>query len=122
MQMLKEIEVAESESNREGARVLPESLAALERLSWNYWWSWAADGASVFRDLDPEIWEECEHNPRLLLARVSEYRPAQMATDPVYIDRVRRLSDCFDQYIGPAESWSNQRGETTITPDRGVAY
>ena len=137
---------------------LPLPLQSLERLSWNYWWSWAADGASVFRDLDPEIWEECEHNPRLLLARVSEYRLAQMATDPVYIDRVRRLSDCFDQYIGPAESWvlmsrlarrikdkrvlrvirrylqagmlsqgpttarSNQHGETTITPDRGVAY
>ncbi len=101
---------------------LPLPLQSLERLSWNYWWSWAADGASIFRDLDPEIWEECEHNPRLLLARVSEYRLLQMATDPVYIDRVRKLSDCFDKYIGPAESWSNQRGETTITPDRPVAY
>src|SRR6266487_3969266 len=101
---------------------LPTPLTPLGWLAWNYWWSWSADGPSIFRDLDPEIWEECEHNPRLLLARVSEYRLAQMATDPVYIDRVRRLSDCFDQYIGPAESWSNKRGETTITPDRGVTY
>ena len=45
-----------------------------------------------------------------------------MATDPVYIDRVRKLSDCFDKYIGPAESWANEGGETTITPDRGLAY
>jgi starch phosphorylase len=42
---------------------LPEPLSALERISWNYWWSWAPDGNSVFRDLDPELWEQCEHNP-----------------------------------------------------------
>ena len=33
---------------------LPAPLIPLERLAWNYWWSWAADGASVFRDLDPD--------------------------------------------------------------------
>ncbi len=37
---------------------LPAPLLPLERLAWNYWWSWAADGESVFRDLDPEIWED----------------------------------------------------------------
>ena len=42
---------------------LPAPLMPLEQLAWNYWWSWAADGASVFRDLDPETWEECEQNP-----------------------------------------------------------
>ena len=73
-------------------QTLPLSLRALDRLVWNYWWSWSAEGPSVFRDLDPELWEECEHNPLLLLAKISEYRLAQMATDPVYIDRVRRLN------------------------------
>src|SRR5919202_2697987 len=71
-------------------RMLPESLRGLERLAWNYWWSWSLDGPSVFRDLDPSVWEECEHNPRRLLAEVSEFRLMQMATDPVYGERVRR--------------------------------
>jgi len=51
---------------------LPTPLQALERLSWNYWWSWSSDGAGVYRDLDAELWDECEHNARLLLSRVSE--------------------------------------------------
>ena len=83
---------------------LPTPLQALERLSWNYWWSWSEDGPAVFRDLDPEIWEEYEQNPRLLLARTSEYRLAQMATDPVYVERVRRLAAAFDHYLeGPEQ-------------------
>ena len=101
---------------------LPPPLKDLERLAWNYWWSWSADGPNVFRDLDPEIWEECENNPRLLLARTSEYRLAQMATDPIYIERVRRLSDLFSEYMAPAESWRPPNGTTDITPERPVAY
>jgi starch phosphorylase len=105
------------------APVLPSPLQALDRLSWNYWWSWSPDGASVFRDLDAEVWNECEHNPRLLLARVSEYRLAQMATDPVYIARVNKLAEGFERYIAnPAESWANSNGHATITPENPVAY
>src|SRR5882762_7592650 len=78
---------------------LPISLQALERISWNYWWSWSFEGAGVFRDLDTQLWDECEHNPRPLLEKVSQYRLAEMATDPVYIERVRRLAEQFDHYM-----------------------
>jgi starch phosphorylase len=82
---------------------LPIPLQPLERLAWNYWWSWSRDGNSVFRALDAELWEECEQNPRLLLSRVSEYRLAQIATDPVYIERVAALAEQLDRYlaVGP---------------------
>lgn len=104
---------------------LPLSLRQLERLSWNYWWSWARDGAATFRDLDPKVWEECEHNPRLLLARTSEFRLAQMATDPTYILRVRRLVERFDEYMIEAQSkqqeWSHDVG-TNFNIQNPVAY
>jgi len=96
---------------------LPAPLMPLEQLAWNYWWSWAADGASVFRDLDPETWEECEQNPRQLLARTNSYRLAEAATDPVYLERVHRICQSFDSYMlsKPVGNWS-------ITPDHPVAY
>jgi len=96
---------------------LPAPLMPLEQLAWNYWWSWAADGASVFRDLDPETWEECEQNPRQLLARTNSYRLAEAATDPVYLERVNRICQSFDSYMlsKPVGNWS-------ITPDHPVAY
>lgn len=75
------------------------SLLPLESLAWNYWWSWAPDGAAVFRDLDPELWEEYEHNPRELLTKVSAYRLAEASSDPVYLERVQRLAQRFDTYM-----------------------
>ena len=97
---------------------LPAPLIPLERLAWNYWWSWAADGASVFRDLDPELWEDCEHNPRQLLAKTSAYRLAEAATDPVYLERVRRIDQSFQSYMNS----SSRLTGSAITPEHPVAY
>jgi starch phosphorylase len=117
--------MSESEPTAEAeqlGRALPETLEALERLSWNYWWSWAADGAALFRDLDPELWERCEHNPRRLLAETSEFNLMRMATDPLYIERVSRLSESFDAYLNPsARTWAGEHAPE-ITDDNPVAY
>src|SRR5882757_3656982 len=99
---------------------LPTPLQALERLSWNYWWSWSADGAGVYRDLDAELWDEVEHNPRLLLSRVSEYRLTEMATDPVYKARISKLAQQFDQYLVSAPTF--QPGASGPTVAHPVAY
>jgi starch phosphorylase len=103
-------------------RALPETLSALEELSWNYWWSWAADGAAVFRDLDPVGWEDCELNPRCLLLEVSENRLMKMATDPVYIERVRALADKFARYMNPQTKTWAQEGASGITHENPIAY
>src|SRR3954468_18587035 len=108
-------EIEHGEISATGQR-LPWPLRPLERLAWNYWWSWAADGAAVFRDLDPAVWEECEHNPRRLLAETSEFRRMQMATDPVYNERVRRLGASFDEYM--AGSSSKGGSARAPVPDR----
>ncbi|MDT7603109.1 MAG: glycogen phosphorylase, partial [Acidobacteriota bacterium] len=106
----------------EAGRALPESIAALERLSWNYWWSWAADGTAVFRDLDPRLWNDCEQSPRCLLAEVSELRLTRMATDPSYIARVRSLAERFDRYVSDdAATWA-RREAGEITRENPVAY
>ncbi|MEP6742936.1 MAG: alpha-glucan family phosphorylase [bacterium] len=104
------------------SRILPAPLEPLRRISWNYWWSWSRDGAGCFRELAAAIWEECEHNPRLLLSRVSEYRLAEMANDPVYCERVNKLANDVDEYMGLGQTWSNQEGATNITPEHPVAY
>src|SRR5579885_28441 len=116
--------MSEVEPVFEGARdetKLPETIAALERLSWNYWWSWNADGTSVFRDLDQVVWDRCEHNPRRLLKEVSQYRLMRMATDPVYVERVRRVAEGFDAYMGAGATWASENARE-ITRDNPVAY
>jgi len=115
------IETTEIEKRVNTNPTLPAPLAPLERLAWNYWWSWSADGASVFRDLDADIWEECEHNPRQLLAKTSPYRLAQAATDPVYIERVRRIDELFQDYMAQSPSWPRNESPI-ISPDNPIAY
>src|ERR1041384_56383 len=112
------IETTEIEQGVVRKNELPAPLIPLERLAWNYWWSWAADGASVFRDLDSEIWEECEHNPRQLLAKTSAFRLAEAATDPVFLERVRKLDASFQAYMTSPAHLQN----VAITPEHPVAY
>ena len=114
------IETTEIEKRAARRQNLPAPLAPLERLAWNYWWSWAADGAGIFRDLDPEIWEECENNPRQLLAKTSAYRLAEAATDPQYLERVRLLDQNFRSYMAAGTGWTIR--DLKITPERPVAY
>ena len=112
------IETTEIEQRVARKNELPAPLIPLERLAWNYWWSWAAEGESVFRDLDPEIWEECERNPRQLLAKISAYRLAEAATDPVYLERVQRLDASFQSYMNSTPHLQS----TQITKEHPVAY
>lgn len=114
------IETKEVEQRAARESALPAPLIPLERLAWNYWWSWAADGASIFRDLDPEMWEECEQNPLQLLAKTSAYRLAEAATDPLYLERVRRIEATFQSYIESRSQW--QREPIGITRAHPVAY
>jgi starch phosphorylase len=112
------IETTDMEQRVTQQAALPAPLIPLERLAWNYWWSWAADGESVFRDLDSEIWEECEHNPRELLAKTSAYRLTEAATDPVYLERVRRIDARFQSYMAAAPHIQSE----AITTQHPVAY
>jgi starch phosphorylase len=102
--------------------IIPSPLQALDRLSWNYWWSWSSDGAGVYRDLDAELWDQVEHNPRALLAQVSQYRLAEMAADPVYRDRVQRLAEQFDSYMNQAAGNSAVAPGSKISVENPIAY
>ena len=103
-------------------RDLPTTLRPLESLAWNFWWSWAPDGAEVFRDLDPGLWQQCEQNPRALLAQVSDLRFAQMAADPTFSDRVRRLAELFETYMSDTHPSAKLNLAARITRENPVAY
>lgn len=104
------------------ARELPSTLKPLEKISWNYWWSWAPDGPEIFRDLDPAAWQQCELNPRALLAQVSDLRLAEIAADPAFADRVQLLSDRFTAYVTDLRPWAGLRTSARISRATPVAY
>lgn len=120
--MMREVEPTQVGEEAAGATKLPETIEALERISRNYWWSWTPDGHAVFRDLDQEVWDDCEHNPRRLLKEVPQYSLMRMATDPVYVERVRRVAEGFDAYMASGhETWAARHAQA-LTHERPVAY
>jgi starch phosphorylase len=111
------------ESNaRVRARELPTTFKPLEKISWNYWWSWAPDGPEIFRDLDPGVWQQCEQNPRSLLAQVSDLRMAEIAADPAFAERVQQFSDRFAAYMSDARPWPGLKTSGRISRETPVAY
>lgn len=83
---------------------LPEPIAALDRLSKNFFWSWHPEGVAIFRDIDPELWAKYEQNPRLLLKNVPRVRLWQKAVDDDYVRRVTQFAGRLDQYISSDSS------------------
>jgi starch phosphorylase len=55
----------------------------LKELAGNLWWSWDDESFSLFRELDPLMWRELDHNPvallQLLEMRALDDRASQLA-------------------------------------------
>ncbi|MFN8546027.1 MAG: alpha-glucan family phosphorylase [Candidatus Binatia bacterium] len=77
---------------RELADRLPDSLAPLARLAFNYRWTWMPGGAAVFRAMDPALWRRSACNPRWLIEAVPPLRLRALARDRAYVAEVRALA------------------------------
>ncbi len=60
---------------------LPQALAPLARLAYNYRWSWLPGGAELFRRIDPERFERSLQNPVRLLQETSAAALRRAAAD-----------------------------------------
>src|SRR5688572_12199871 len=98
-------------------RGLPEALKPLNEISANYYWSWHPEGQLLFKDLDPQLWDECEQNPRLLLKSINELRLLQKATDSGYVERLERFRLGMEEYLSARPV---PRG--IVTPENPTAY
>ncbi len=78
---------------------LPESLLPLREISKNLWWVWNTDAREVFQYIDSEIWEECEHNPVVLLDKVSYKRFKALEKDSQFMSKMHKVDADFKQYL-----------------------
>ena len=77
------------------ARV-PEPLAGLARLAYNYRWSWTPDGPDVFRAVDPDRWERCGENPVRLLQEADPALVERAAADAALHERIAVVQAAVD--------------------------
>jgi len=78
---------------------LPAELNPLRTISRNLWWVWSNDARSLFNEIDPLIWEKCEHNPIILLEETSHDRFQELKADDSFILRMKSVENQFNKYI-----------------------
>jgi glycogen phosphorylase len=78
---------------------LPAPLGRLLEIGYNLIWSWDHTLRALFRRLDPVLWKECNHNPILLLGRITQEKLDRAATDPRFLLLYKRACDRHDSYL-----------------------
>ena len=73
------------------AERLPDALAPLARLAYNYRWSWLPGGPEVFSAIDPGRFTLACQNPVRLLQEVSAATLRQAAADGALLERIAAL-------------------------------
>jgi starch phosphorylase len=78
---------------------IPAALARLPELAANLFFSWHRPARALFQDLDPELWEQVERNPRLMLRCLDQTRLERAASDEVFVERYRQVVEYLDGYV-----------------------
>ena len=95
---------------------LPEPLAPLATIAYNYRWSWTPGGPELFASIDAERWELCLGNPVRLLQEVHPDTLARVAGDAAFLARIAEL----EQAVG-AEG-AEPITPAGVTPEHPVAF
>lgn len=99
---------------------IPEDLKPLEELAHNLRWSWNHATIELFRRLDSELWERCNHNPVLMLGMVDQNVLEAALGDEGFMSHLHGVYTHFQEYLHSFSSWfTHTHGDTVGTQ---VAY
>ena len=85
---------------------LPEELKHLEELAYNLWIFWNYEAVILFHRIDSQLWEEVNHNPVLLLGKVSQERLNELAEDEGFLSQLERIYEDYKIYIESKKTYS----------------
>ncbi len=71
----------------------------LEHIAQNLRWCWQPDGWLVFRDLDPDLWRETNHNPIAFLAELSAEEIERRAQRTAVASRIQNAYRKLNDYL-----------------------
>ncbi|MCW2992093.1 MAG: glycosyltransferase family 1 protein [Solirubrobacterales bacterium] len=76
---------------------LPEPLAPLARIAFNYRWSWLPGGPELFESIAPHRWALCANNPVRMLQEVSAGTLEKAAADEDLLRRMTGIERGIDE-------------------------
>jgi glycogen phosphorylase len=95
---------------------LPEPLAPLADLAYNYRWSWTPGGPELLASVDPRRWELCLGNPVRLVEETAPARLAELARDEDFLGRLAALHGTVSSRL------AEPLRDDPVTADRPAAF
>ncbi len=97
---------------------LPKNLEKLREISYNLCWSWNWDSRDLFKRLDAELWDGTNHNPIMLLGKISQERLEEVSRDDGFLAHLDRVYSKLEEYL-KEKSWfeknySNYSGSNVV--------
>jgi phosphorylase/glycogen(starch) synthase len=78
---------------------IPEKLGALEDIAMNLYWSWDEEATDLFRSIDPELWEQSNHNPMLAARSIPLSRFHELEQDKNFLREMNRIHKKCHAYM-----------------------
>ena len=89
--------------------LLPETLRPLLGIANNLRWSWDHAVLELFRRLDRDLWEECNHNPLLLLGKVDQNILESAARDESFLAHLKGVDEHLNTYLRADGTWYRRK-------------
>ena len=93
---------------------VPKSMAFVEDLSANMWWSWQHDAKEVFRRVNPGLWAKAGENPLAFSTLITQEQLEAVAADESFLAHLSRVHKRFETliktpYVRPGSplTWKN---------------
>ena len=99
---------------------ISETIASLNILARNIWWTWNQDAREIFSELSSRTWQNVYHNPVAVLNEISEAELRNRLLDPNYLKKVDRVLQDFDNYMKPCNTWTSQHAPDL--KNKSIAY
>ena len=93
-----------SEARTQG-QFVASARQRLMTLAQNLWWSWDNEATSVFREIDPALWHDCNNNPIALLQRISAERLEERVSQLALQSRINYAYRRLQEYLQAEHTW-----------------
>lgn len=77
---------------------LPEKLSGLDTLAQDLLYSWDRGVRGLFYRLDCELWEACNHNPKVFLRRIAQDKLDDAVNDHLFMEEYNRVMSAYQTY------------------------
>ncbi len=87
---------------------IPDRIARLKELAYDFWWSWDPEARHLFEMLDRVLWDRTHHNPVAILRDITAERLKEAVEDPNFLRHYDGVLKRFDSLHTTKDTWVNQ--------------